>query len=133
MILTYLLLLSALIEHLFMDFHKAQHQKPIVHWISAGLVLVVSVAAGFLNQWLTHVSWWQFVIYSLSIHLALFDPIWNEINGNDLFYAGTPNNPDRAWTDRLWQYVPPMGQILFRLWFLLFGAGWYYHLDLIVR
>lgn len=133
MIITYLILLTALIVHLYFDGHKQKVHKPIKHWLSATIVFAVSCTAGWINSLIVpDVVWWQGTVYSLSLHLALFDPIWNLSEGHDLFYAGDPANPNLAWTDKIWAKVPPVGQILFRIWFILFGSGFYYHLNLIL-
>lgn len=131
-VLTYFLLILATICHLILDLHKQKVKHPIIHWLSALIVFLVSSTLGFANQIFTDYQWWQFTIYSLCIHLALFDPIWNIAHKEDWWYSGTPSNPNRAWTDRIWGNVPPLGQLLFRPWFILFGIGWYYHLDLII-
>jgi len=132
MILTYLLLLTALIVHMLFDLHKQKVHKPIIHWLSAMIVVLVATGSGWINQLIMHVSWWQFMIYSLSIHAALFDVIWNLDHHENIFYAGDINNPNRAWTDRIWSRVSPGGQILFRAWILIFGGAWYYELDRIL-
>ena len=132
-ILTYVGLSVALIYHLLTDFHKHKVGHPIRHWLGALCVVTISAIIGVLNQVVSpEYQWWQFVIYSLSIHLALFDPIWNLLNKNPWYYAGDPNNPNGAWTDKFWQRVPPLAQILFRAWFLIMGAEVYYNLDRIL-
>jgi hypothetical protein len=113
-----------------MDLHKIHTGHPIRHWISALVAVSTSIVFGLLNQWITHLeTWWQFAILSLCLHLALFDPIWNGFNHKPLFYQGDPSNPERAWTDKIWSYVPPLGQLLFRGWFIGVGLGVFFHLD----
>lgn len=130
---TYSFLLAALCVHLVYDLHKEDVKKPIVHWLSALLAVVVSILFGYINQKLTHVCWWQFAIYSLAIHFALFDYAWNFFNHKPLFYHGTPSNPDRAWSDKMWTRIPPGGELLFRIIGLLAGYGVYSHLDWILK
>lgn len=132
-ILTYLGLMVALLYHLITDFHKHKTGHPIKHWLGALCVVTISAIIGFANQFVSiEYKWWQFLIYSLSIHFALFDPIWNFLNKNLWYYAGDPNNHNCAWTDRFWQRVPPLAQILFRFVFLFIGYSVYYRLDEIV-
>lgn len=129
---TLILLQLATIFHLVFDYHKLHSGHPIRHWMSATIVVAISVVLGFIDQIRLDHTWWQFAIFSLSIHLALFDFLWNIINKKDLFYFGDPNNPERAWTDKVWSRVPPLGQIFFRSCFLYVGYAVYYHWDLIV-
>lgn len=132
-IATYLCLASALIFHLIADLHKEKVKHPIIHWLGALIVCGISVALGFANQLASpEYQWWQFTIYSLCIHLALFDPIWNIANKNPWYYSGSPSNPKRAWTDKFWQMTPPLAQPLFRFIILFAGYSVYYNLDQII-
>lgn len=89
---------------------------------------------GVLNQIVSpEYEWWKFVVYSLCVHAALFDPIWNKLNKQKWYYAGTWGNPNRAWTDRFWQNVPPLGQILFRFIILFLGHSVYYNWQRIIE
>ena len=130
--LTYLGLVVALIYHLVSDFHKRQTGHPIRHWLSALLAVTTSCIIGLLIQFTTEYQWWQFAVYSLSVHAALFDPIWNLVNKEKWYYAGTWGNPNRAWTDKFWSRVPPGGQILFRGIILILGNFVYYRWDQII-
>ncbi len=132
MITTYILLLFATGYHLLFDYHRKSTNK-IVHWLSALLAVASSLVMGYINQLLTGVPFWQFGIYSLCIHLSLFDPLWNWVNNKAWNYHGTISNPQRAWTDRIWTQVPGAGEILFRIIFLILGYEVYYNLDLILN
>lgn len=130
--LTYLGLMVALVYHLATDFHKKETGHPIRHWFGALCVVLISCIIGLLVQFTTKYEWCQFVVYSLSVHAALFDPIWNMLNKQKWYYAGTWGNPNIAWTDLFWQRVPPGGQILFRFAILFVGNAVYYRWDQII-
>lgn len=140
-ILFILALFLATIAHFVFDRHKEVVHSPIVHWQSAGLVIVVSIMIGFITQGIIDFRyqvpkgfyrWWQFTIFSLTIHFCFFDLIWNVLHGYAWDYHGTPTNPNRAWTDRLWERLPPWGEIFLRLWVPAVGYGVYFCWDLIV-
>lgn len=131
-IATYLLLAGATVTHLVTDLHKEKTATPIKHWLSAAIAVATSITFGYLNSSFTDTYWWQFAIYSLSIHFCFFDLVWNYFNGHGWFYNGDPKNPHRAWSDKIWDYIPTDAQPLLRLWVLGVGIGVYYHLDLIV-
>lgn len=120
----YILLLLPMIVRLAVDY------KGIVrHWLNALYVLLLSVLVGlFLPGY-----FWQGAFYALTLHFVLFDPIYNLIKGHAWDYHGSVDNPDRAWTDKMWsKYVSPMAEILVRVWVLLVGTWVYYHLDWII-
>ena len=130
--ITYFLLFLALGYHLAFDLHKQKEGKPIVHWLSALWVLVISSVSGVINSITTSVYWWQFTFLSLVIHFVFFDPIWNAFHKQRWNYHGDPNNPNRAWTDRLWSEVPGAGEILFRFIVFFLGYSVYYNWTRIV-
>lgn len=132
--ITIFLLSLALFAHLLMDLHKRKAGHPIVHWISALVAVGVSVLVGFGNQYLfPEYAFWQFAIYSLSVHFALFDPLWNVCNKQDWYYSGDPNNKSGAWMDKLWRQTPVIAQPFIRAWAVAVGYGIYYNLDLIIN
>ena len=132
--ITTILISVALFAHLIMDLHKRKVGHPIVHWISAAVAVGVSVIVGFANQYLFKgEAYWQFAIYSLSVHFALFDPVWNLCNGQNIFYSGDPKNPSGAWTDKLWRITPTLAQPFIRAWVIAVGYAVYYNLDLIIN
>jgi len=132
MFTTYVLLLVATVMHLMMDMHKQKTKHAIHHWFSALATIGVSVMIGFMNQLIWEIPFYRFAIYSLCIHFALFDYLWNLFNRKPFFYHGEPSNPNRAWTDKMWDRIPPWGEIFFRLWMIGVGIGVYHHWDLIV-
>lgn len=132
MVITYLFLALATVAHLILDLHKEKTNHPIMHWLSAGVAIVVSSILGLFNQLIHDVEWYRFTIYSLCVHFALFDYLWNFFNKKPLFYHGEPSNPSRAWTDRMFDRIPPWGEILFRLWMLGVGISVYHYWYLIV-
>ena len=131
-ILVILSLGLVLLSHILIDFDRQRMNKPILHWLSAMLVFAVSVFFGFLVDVIVGVAWWKFTILSLCVHLAVFDPLWNLLHNNYIFYQGDPNNPNRAFTDKIWDRVPPLGQIFFRIWVILVGLAIFSHWALIV-
>ena len=124
---TYIFLLIPIIAHCALDYKNYN----VLHWFSAALVTGISIALGFIDSHITGHYFWQFAIYALSVHFAFFDLVFNLINGHTWNYHGTITNPNRALTDRVWDYLPWYGEILVRLWVLSVGYGVYYHLDLI--
>lgn len=121
MVVTILLVVTALALHLTMDFHKQTVHRPIIHWLSAVLVLSVSLGLGIANQFLEKEHWYAVTLLSLSIHFSLFDPIWNKLNGHGLFYFGTVGNPSRAWIDRILSKFSEENQLLIKFFVLLVG------------
>lgn len=135
-IIEYLLLLLPLLVHLAVDY------KGIVrHWLNAIYVLLLSVLVGFFLPG----YFWQGAFYALTLHFVFFDPFHNKIHPKELrqdwLYHGSPNNPSRSLTDKLWsKYAPVVSifriyvptEIPIRLWFLSVGIGVYYHLDWII-
>ena len=129
---TYILLCTALFLHLVFDLHKQKEKKPIVHWLSATLVVCTSFALGFVAQFFSDYPWWRFAFYSLMIHLVLFDYMWNWFHDEAWYYHGDVTNPKRAWTDKMWNRVPPLGELLFKIIFLILGYLVYYNWDQII-
>jgi hypothetical protein len=131
--ITVLCLFMALLAHLYFDFHKQSVKKPIVHWISALLVLFVSIGAGVLIQSFQKLpldgSVLQNALCSIIIHLVFFDPLWNLGHGEAWNYHGSAHNPKQAFTDKVWTEVPPIGEAFFRIVFLIIGfcvyLSWY--------
>lgn len=132
MLTTYLFLILATCAHLILDLHKEKNNEPIMHWLSASVAVGVSCLLGLFNQLIHDVEWYRFAIYSMCIHFALFDYLWNFFNNKPLFYHGEPSNPHRAWTDSVWDRIPPQGEILFRSWMLGVGISVYHFWYLIV-
>jgi hypothetical protein len=112
--------------------HKRKVGKPIIHWLSALVVFFVASGFGFINTLFTNYAWWQFAFYSMAIHLALFDPIWNFLHKESWYYSGTSSNPSRAWMDKFWSVTPPLAQPLFRFIFFYLGYAVYYRWNEIV-
>ncbi len=127
-LLIFLLSLATLI-HLWMDFHKIHSGHPIRHWISAGVVILGSSTLGLINQFFGGHPWWQFTIFSMGIHFAIFDYLWNALNHKSWLYNGDINNPERSWSDKLWDHIPPIANPFLRLWVFLCASGFYYHWD----
>jgi len=130
--ITYALLFLATLAHLIIDYHKKETGHPIRHWFSALVTIVLSCIYGFINEKFTQYHWWQFAVYSLAVHFCFFDLLWNWRNDQPWYYHGSPLNPSRAWTDRIYDYIPVYAQPLLRLWVLGVGGGVYYHWDWIV-
>lgn len=131
-IATYLLLAVPVVVHMAVDIHKQYSGHPIRHWASALVAVFSSALCGFLNVVVADQAAWQFVIYALAVHFAFFDPFWNWYHGHKWHYNGDPKNPDRAWTDKMWDYVPLYAQPLVRAWVLAVGWSFYYRLDWII-
>jgi len=127
-LLIFLLSLATLL-HLWMDFHKISTGHPIRHWISAGVAILVSSVLGAVNHLFSEQHWWQFAIFSLGVHFALFDYLWNTMNHKPWLYNGDPYNPERSWFDKLWSQVPPIANPFLRLWVFGVASGFYYHWD----
>lgn len=123
MVLELLLLSTPLIIHLSVDF-----KGKVNHKLNAIYVLLLSILIGkFLNGY-----FWQGAFFSLCIHFSFFDPLYNLMHKQKLFYHGSSINPDRALTDKFWDYLPPYAELFVRIW--VFGVGYfvYYHLDKII-
>jgi hypothetical protein len=131
-VLTYTLLLLPVMVHMAFDIHKRYTGHPIRHWASALIAVFVSVLMGFLDALVNGVAAWQFAFYALSVHFAFFDLFWNWYHGHVWHYNGDPKNPDRAWTDKMWDYVPVYAQPFVRAWVLAVGWSFYYRLDWII-
>ena len=129
---TYALLAIPVVVHLAVDLHKRYTGHVIRHWISALIAVMCCALCGGLDALINDKHWWQFAIYALGVHFAFFDLVWNWASGHPWHYNGDPMNPERAWTDKMWDYVPVYAQPLVRGWALGVGIGVYYHLDLIV-
>src|SRR5687768_4397619 len=123
MIIQYILLTLPLITHLIVDW-----QGVVRHKLNAAYVLALSLAAGILLPG----YFWQGTLYALAIHFCFFDPLYNKTHGHKFFYHGTSNNPDRALTDKMWDYFPPYAEVFFRLWVLGAGFAVYHQLDRII-
>jgi hypothetical protein len=123
-----MLLISATILHLMSDMHK-KTKNAIVHWVSATITVSASVVLGFANAAFTDMAWFQFAIFSLSIHFCFFDLIWNWANKKRWNYHGEETNPKRAWMDKFWAYIGinPLIEIFLRLIVLLLGIMVYYY------
>ena len=129
--ITILLLLLPTLAHLVLDTIRKKYSK-IIHWQSALLVIITAVLAGIIDAHFTQTYWWQTFWFACTVHLCFFDPIWNWSQGQRWNHHGTPSNPERAITDKLWDYVPAYAEPLLRLWILSVGYGVYFHLDLII-
>ena len=127
--ITYLLLLLPTLTHIIFDYSKRYTGGKIRHWLSALIAVSMSVILGFTDK---SVYFWQFAGYALAIHFCYFDPLWNKANRHDWHYNGDRTNPERAWTDKMWDRVPIYAQPFIRLWVLAVGYSVYYHLDLII-
>lgn len=120
----YLLLALPLIVHLFVDYSGV-----VKHKLNAAYVLGIAVLVGFVLPGF----FWQGAFYALCIHFTFFDPIYNLMHGHNLFYYGDPDNPDRAWMDKMREaYVPPHAEVFIRLWMLGVGIGVYHYLPNII-
>jgi len=123
MTIQYFLLLIPLIAHLVVDYKGTVHHK-----LNAVGVTVLSVVVGLCLPG----YFWQGALFALCIHFSLFDPIYNLMHDHPFFYNGNSKNPDRAMTDKIWDVIPPHGQILFRFIILSVGFGVYHHLPQII-
>ncbi len=126
---------AALVFHLWFDLHKQKQNHPIVHWISAAIVLSISLFFGIGDEIFSHRAhkWEQFAILSLLIHLSLFDPIWNWLHREEWNYHGSADNPKQAWTDKIWTEVHPLGELFFRAVFLILGFCVWFSWDRIIQ
>jgi hypothetical protein len=135
--ITVLCLFMALLAHLYFDLHKQSVKKPIVHWISALIVLLISIGAGVFIQYFQGLPLDGMVLQnafcSLIIHLVFFDPLWNLIHGEAWNYHGSINNPKQAFTDKVWTQIPPLGEAFFRIVFLIVGFCVYFSWDRIIE
>jgi hypothetical protein len=125
----YLLLAIPTVTHLLFDYTKKYTGGKIRHWLSALIVVILSFGLGFFDPL---VSFWQFGFYALGIHFAFFDILWNWVNGHKWHYNGDRTNPERAWTDKMWDFVPVYAQPLIRFIGFYIGYGFYYHLEWIL-
>jgi len=128
--ITYLLLLVPTALHLWVD--TTIKPTEINHARGAIMVTMAAFICSIVNVFVADVAYWQFVIYSLAVHLSLFDPLYNLFKKHKWNYHGDPLNPKRAFTDKLWAYVMPEAEILFRIIFLIVGWSFYYRLDWII-
>lgn len=122
--LEYILLSLPLLVHLAVDYSGV-----VKHKLNAAYVFGIALLVGFVLPGF----FWQGAFYSLCIHFAFFDPMYNMMHGHNFFYYGDPKNPDRAWMDKLREaYVPPHAEVFIRLWVLGVGIGVYHYLPLII-
>jgi len=131
-LLVILILLIPTFTHLIFDYHKMYSGGKIRHWLSASIAVLTSVVVGITVQKVDNVFWWQGTIFALAIHFAFFDPLWNWANHHKWHYNGDRTNPERAFTDRMWDRVPIYVQPFVRLWVLYVGYAFYFELGKII-
>lgn len=119
----YLLLCLPLISHLLID-----KTGKVKHTLNAWIVIIIAVGVGFFLPG----YFWQGTLYALTIHLFLFDFLYNLMHGHKFFYHGEVDNPDRSKFDKLWEFVGPIYEVFVKIWVLLAGIGVYYYLDRII-
>jgi hypothetical protein len=112
-----------MVAHLLVDHYRMKTKKPIIHKRGATMVVLLSVILGLV---MNEKHFLMFTFLCLTVHVSLFDILWNKVEGHKWNYLGTVGNPNRAWTDIIWSRLPDWSQVILRIVFL--ASGWVVYL-----